>query len=168
MKKGLIIGMVIGIVVAVLATTGVVLAQSNTSTSEETYSMFGMGNNGGRGGMMGDDQDGLLHDQMVTVFAEKLGITVEEINTMLDSGETLYSIALAKGLTDEEITTLMVETRDQAIDQAVADGTLTQTQADWMKSRSNMMGTDSSSTRGSGGFRGRSGTGSCMDFDSNP
>jgi hypothetical protein len=62
----------------------------------------------------------------------------------------------------------MVETRDQVIDQAVADGTLTQTQADWMKTRSNMMGTDSSSTRGSDGFRGRSGTGSCMDFDSNP
>jgi hypothetical protein len=47
----------------------------------------------------------------------------------------MSQIALSTGLTVDQFRTLMVETRSQAIDQAVADGTLTQTQADWMSQR---------------------------------
>ena len=112
--------------------------------------------------MGGGLQDGLLHDEMIAVFSERLGISVDDINARLTAGETLYAIALSEGLTAEEITTLMTDARNQAIDQAVADGTLTQTQADWMKSRSTMMGSGTPGTRGTGGMRGQNGTGTCL------
>lgn len=44
-------------------------------------------------------------------------------------------IATSKGLTTEQFSALMVDARNQAIDQAVKAGTLTQAQADWMKQR---------------------------------
>ena len=79
-------------------------------------------------------QKGILHDEMVVVIAAKLGITVDDLNARLAKGETMYSIMLAEGLTSTEATTLMADARNLAIDQAVANGDLTQAQADWMES----------------------------------
>ena len=45
----------------------------------------------------------------------------------------MAQIALSEGLTFEQFRTLMVNVRNQAIDQAVLSGALTQVQADWMK-----------------------------------
>jgi len=69
------------------------------------------------------------------VYAEKLSIPVADLEARLTQGETMSEIAVSTGLTVDQFHTLMVEVRSQAIDQAVADGTLTQTQADWMKLR---------------------------------
>jgi hypothetical protein len=166
MKKSLLGILIVAVVVFALAITGVVHAQSNTPTYSTTQTDYGFGGHGGMmGGRTGIDQDGLLHDAMIAAFAEKLGISVEDLNARLASGETMYSIAKAEGLTDEEFATLMVDTRNQAIDQAVTNGTLTQAQADWMKTRSNMMGSGSFGMRGANGSRGTNFTGSCMGFD---
>lgn len=164
MNKSLLSGMVVvAVVVFALASTGVVHAQSDTNITAVVETGYGMGTRGGRGGMAGGGlQDGLLHDEMIAVFSEKLGISVDDLNARLAAGETLYAIALAEGLTAEEFTTLMTDARNQAIDQAVAEGTLTQTQADWMKSRTTMMGSGTPGTRGSGGMRGQFGTGTCL------
>ncbi len=165
MNKSLLSGMVVvAVVVFALSSTGVVHAQSDTNTTAVVETGYGMGTRGGRGGgmMVGGLQDGLLHDEMIAVFSEKLGISVDDLNARLAGGETLYSIALSEGLTAEEFTTLMTDTRNQAIDQAVVDGTLTQTQADWMKSRSSMMGSGTQGTRGTGGMRGQFATGTCL------
>ena len=80
-------------------------------------------------------QDGLLHDEMIDAFAQKLGISVDDLNAHLAKGETMAQIASSKGLTVDQFRTLMKDARSQAIDQAVKNGTLTQAQADWMKQR---------------------------------
>jgi hypothetical protein len=141
--KRFVIGFVIVAVLAVaLGTAGYVYAQTPVPGSG---SGAGAGMMGGRRGMMGNQaagtQTGPLHDEMIAVFAQKLGLTVDELNTRLAKGETMAQIASSKGLTADQFTTLMTEVRTQAIDQAVTNGELTQAQADWMKQRgAGMMG----------------------------
>jgi hypothetical protein len=84
-------------------------------------------------------EDGVLHDYMLQVFSDKLGIPVADIETRLDAGENMSQIALAEGLTIEEFQTWMLDARAQAIKLALADGAITQEQADWMNSRGGMM-----------------------------
>ena len=78
------------------------------------------------------NQDGVLHDEMIAVYAEKLGISVDDLNARLAKGETMAQIASSKKLTAEQFTTLMIDARSQAIAQAVKDVTLTQAQAEVM------------------------------------
>jgi hypothetical protein len=78
---------------------------------------------------------GVLHTYMVTAFAEKLGLKVEDVNARLAAGETMYDIAIANGVKAEDFPALMVDVRTKALDAAVKDGVITQAQADWMKSR---------------------------------
>ena len=80
-------------------------------------------------------QTGLLHDEMVAIYAQKLGISADELNKRLANGETMAQIAIAQGKTLAEFQALMIEVRTLAIDQAINDGKLTQEQADWMKQR---------------------------------
>jgi hypothetical protein len=95
--------------------------------------MGGRGSNGGMGAGNMNAGDGILHDYMIAAYAEELNIPIADLEARLDQGETMAQIAISTGLTFDQFRTLMIETRLQAIDQAVADGTLTQQQADWMK-----------------------------------
>ncbi len=97
------------------------------------------------------NQDGWLHTEMVTVLAKEFGLSVEELETLLDEGKTYAQIASDKGMTVSEFRVLMVKARSEAIDLAVENGTLTQEQADWMKSRSNMGRGGRGSGTGAGG-----------------
>ena len=147
MKKFLF-GIVIAAVVAIVfGSTSLVSAQSGNPPTTVPAGGYGqdrrggmMGGQGARAGMMNNpnaagDQDGLLHDEMIAVYAQKLGIAAEDLNVRLANGETMAQIAASKGLTAAQFTTLMSEARSQAIDQALKAGTLTQAQADWMKQR---------------------------------
>ena len=130
-----------------------------------------MGGRGARGGMMGQGavsgtQDGFLHDEMIAVYAEKLGISVEDLNARLANGETMAQIASSKGLTADQFRTLMTDARSQAIDQAVKDGTLTQAQADWMKQRGAGMMGNGRGMRGAG--QGRNANPDCPYYQANP
>jgi hypothetical protein len=78
---------------------------------------------------------GYLHTYMVSAFAEKLGLKIEDINARLTAGETMYDIAIADGVKAEDFPALMSEVRLQALNAAVEDGVITQEQADWMSSR---------------------------------
>jgi hypothetical protein len=51
----------------------------------------------------------------------------------------MWEIALSTGLTAEQVTTLMAEARTEALNQMVADGVITQAQADWMIERMSQM-----------------------------
>jgi hypothetical protein len=173
MKKLVLSVVIVAVIAIALGTAGLVYAQSTTQTPVPgtgygSGMMNGQGSRGGmmngqgnRGGMMNQNaagtQDGLLHDGMTAVFAEKLGISVEDLNARLANGETMAQIASSKGLTADQFSTLMTDARNQAIDQAVKDGTLTQAQADWMKQRGagQMVG----GAGGMGGGRGMRGTG---------
>lgn len=92
-----------------------------------------MMNGYGMGGMMGGyGTYGLMHQFMVNALAENLGLQPEELQSRIDAGESMWDIASAEGLTDEEITTVMQSAHEFAIEQAVADGVITQEQAEWM------------------------------------
>jgi hypothetical protein len=99
----------------------------------------------GNGPMM-QNGAGYLHTYMVAAFAEKVGLTADDVNTQLAAGESMYDIALAAGVKAEDFSALMIDVRSQALNAAVKDGVITQAQADWMSSR---------------GFGGGYGTGNC-------
>ena len=114
-------------------------------------------------GMMGQNIDGdfgVLHDYMISAYADALGISVDDLNSRLAAGETMYQIALDKGLTQDEFSSLMQDARSMALDAAVADGVISQDQADWMNSRG----------FGRGGMMGGYGygNGDCPMFDGHP
>lgn len=89
---------------------------------------------GGRGGMLGG-ATGSLHTYMLDAIAPALDLTRAELDEKLAAGQTLYEVALAQGLTQTEFVDAMQAARAEALAQAVADGGLTQAQADWMTSR---------------------------------
>ena len=161
-KLALVVAIVATLVVALLS-TGNVSAQGATPPAPQTP---GSGNGYGRGMMGGGMRggglytggavgEGILHDTMISVFAQKLGISVEDLNARLAQGETMAQIAASQGLTAEEFTALMTDARAQAIDQAVKDGKLTQAQADWLKTRGAAMRGGMMNGRGAGrGMRG--------------
>jgi len=138
MKKFTVTIMVAAVVVIALGAVGVAYAQSSsqgTGTGSGSGWMGGRGSHSGMGaGNMGTG-DGILHDYMITAFAEELNIPVADLEARLEQGETMAQIAVSTGLTIDEFRTLMVDARTQAIGQAVVDGTLTQEQADWMSQR---------------------------------
>jgi hypothetical protein len=89
----------------------------------------------GRGSMMQNGAGGSMHTYMVTEFANKLGLKVDDVNARLTAGETMYDIALSAGVTADKFPALMTEVRANALDAAVKANVITQEQADWMKSR---------------------------------
>jgi hypothetical protein len=108
-------------------------------------------------GPMMQNGGGYLHTYMVAAVADKLGLTVDEVNTRIAAGETMYDIAIAEGITAEDFPTFMTDVRAAALDAAVKDGVITQEQADWMKSRG----------FGRGGMMGGQGfTGTCPMYGS--
>lgn len=132
MKKTILI---VGLVVMALAVLGVGVAFAQAPAPFA-----------GNGPMI-QNGTGYLHTYIITAFAEKLGLKVEDINARLAAGETMYDIAIANGVKTEDFPALLVEIHSQALTAAVKAGVITQAQADWMNSR---------------GFgRGGCGTGNC-------
>ena len=186
MKKFMFSIVVVAVLAIALGTAGFVFAQSTTSQTPVPGAGYGQGmmnGQGARGGMMNSQgirgntagigqnaagtQDGLMHDAMIAVYAEKLGITVEDLNTRLANGETMAQIASSKGLTADQFSALMIDARNQAIDLAVTNGTLTQAQADWMKQHGGgQMANGGYGMRGSG--IGRNANPDCPYNQSNP
>lgn len=96
---------------------------------------------------------GVLHPYMVAAFASRLNLSVEAVESALVAGQTLYQIALANGVSAADFPALMSEVRQAAVQAALADGVITQQQADWMLARGQ--------GRGRGGMMGGAGRGSC-------
>lgn len=143
MKKILFILTVAGVMVLALGAAGYVYVQAQTPTPAFGPGMMGGGDGRGHGGMMGDGgvfgEMGALHDYMYPTMAAALGLTPEEFTTRHTAGETFWDIAEAQGLTTEEAWTLMQTARDEALQQAIADGVITQEFADQMLARMEAM-----------------------------
>lgn len=101
--------------------------------------MMGGGYGYGRGMMMRGVRNsgayGPMHDAMQNALAAGLDLTREELDARIAAGETPAQIAAAQGLSQEEFATIFANARKTAMDKAVADGYLTQQQADWMLTR---------------------------------
>ncbi len=78
---------------------------------------------------------GLLQSYMDQALAAALGITVDELQALRDSGETLWAYVQSQGLSFEDLQTLLADAREAAIEAAVADGVLTPEKAEWILSR---------------------------------
>ena len=129
MKKTILIVALLAVVAVALGVVGVGAAFAQDATPAVV----------GRGSMMQNGTSGPLHTFMATEFARKLGLNVNDVNTRLTAGETMYDIALSAGVTAEEFPALMTEVRANAVDAAVKANVLTQAQADLMKTRGSRM-----------------------------
>lgn len=144
MKKFLIGVVVFSVLVVALGVAGFAYAQNQTPPNPSAEYPFGYGPMAGFGGhgygMMGfgygmrawNGEEGPMHEAMVTALSEALGLSVEEIESRHDAGETLWEIAEAQGLSSEEVRELILSAHDSALAEAVTNGWLTQEQADWM------------------------------------
>ncbi|OGO12512.1 MAG: hypothetical protein A2Z66_03325 [Chloroflexi bacterium RBG_13_66_10] len=147
--------LVAGVAVLSAASVGTAYAQ------DETPAGIPWGN--------GAQGTGLLHDYMVEAFADALGVTADELEERLASGETLASVAVDQGISADEFPALWLEARQSALDAAVADGVITAEQADWMQSRMQAGGRGqgpmgsgmSGAMRGARGLGRGAGTGIC-------
>ena len=140
MKKIWIIAGVIGIAVLALGTGGLAYAQTETPQlfMNPDYEGGMRGGRGGFGGMRADmltADDGLYHEYMYDGFAELFGLSVDEIETRIESGETMWQIAEAVGVTMEEFGEIMAQVRTERFDQAIAEGVITQEKAEFMDQR---------------------------------
>jgi uncharacterized protein YidB (DUF937 family) len=136
MKKTIIILAVV--LVAAMATTGFVYAQTSNpdNVTPGLGWMQGMHNQMMGGGFAGM---GVMHDTMVQALADKLGISVRDLNQQLAEENTMWQIAESKGLSLDEFRSWMTEAHKVTIDKLVAEGKLTQQQADWMNSHMSQM-----------------------------
>ncbi len=75
---------------------------------------------------------GPLHEYMEQALAGKLNISLATVQAQFDAGTTLYQIALDNGIAAADMPLFMAEVRTTAIKAALADGVITQAQADRM------------------------------------
>lgn len=148
MKKLVLISVLVLVAVLALGVAGYAYAQEPQPT-EPAPSVQGYGpGTMGRGGMMGrgggmmgrwnqgtDGQYGPMHEYMTGAMAEALGMTEEALDAELAAGKTMWQVAEAQGLSLEDFQKLMLDARQVALEKMVADGVITQAQADWMLSR---------------------------------
>lgn len=72
-----------------------------------------------------------MHDQVISEAADLLGMTADELADAL-AYRSLADLAAEKGIALEEVEQVMTDKMKSFLDRAVADGTLTQEQADQM------------------------------------
>lgn len=96
------------------------------------------------------------HNPM-TVIAKALGMTPTELMTAMREGKTIAQLAQEKGVSTEAIVNALVAAEKERLDQAVADGRLTQAQADALLKVAKVMAP--SYLEGDGKFGGRFGPG---------
>ncbi len=101
----------------------------NSGCEAQGYGPGGMMGRLGRGIARGE---GPMHEFMISAYADAVDLTANEFETRLEDGETLKEIALAQGVTEDEFPDLVVQVRQAALDAAVADGVITQAQAESM------------------------------------
>jgi len=127
MKKTLLIVALVVLALGALS-VGVVAAQGG----QPPVNGFGYG-------MMQGGGYGPMHTYIVEAFAAELDLTVDEANTRMLNGETMYQIAIAEGVAQDQVAAVLTKVHTAAYDKAVAAGVLTREQADWMLQRMQYM-----------------------------
>jgi hypothetical protein len=151
MKKLILTFCLIAATAISLATASFVYAQNSNLTNQPfpawMQNMMNQDSMIGRGGMMGLGMMGgkigamhnIMHEDMVAALAERLDLSVEEINQRLNGGEIMFEIAEEAGLSEEAFTTWMLQAKKASLRLAVEDGVISQQQADWMLDRMEQM-----------------------------
>jgi hypothetical protein len=87
--------------------------------------IFGPGR--GRGGLMAGPENSLI-----TVVADQLGMTVDELLGELQDGKSIVDVAAEQGVELQAIADAFIAQQADWLAEAVEEGRLTQKQADWM------------------------------------
>ncbi len=128
-KKLLVTGLVVALVAALLATTAA-FAQGPQPPATPQYGQgYGRSADGGHG--MGF-RFGASGHSLVDIVAQVTGLEKADIIAELQSGDTFAQVAEANGKTAQDLVNAFVADRETVLDQAVADGRLTQAAADTM------------------------------------
>lgn len=106
---------------------------------DRTQQGFGPGMRGGfrgpgRGAFGPGVRMGGAGSSLVSVAAEKLGMTVSELVDELEGGKSIAEVAAQRNVNVQEIADEHLAEHRAWLDQAVEDGRMTQEQADWMQS----------------------------------
>jgi uncharacterized protein (DUF433 family) len=109
----------------------------------------------GKGGFGSRDKDGTVWQ---TTFAEALGIPVEQLEERLAGGETIRSLVEESGLDTTDFQTALQAARAEMLQQAVADGSITQEQADRILDRQSKQNGFGPGGKGRLGLRDKDGT----------
>lgn len=78
---------------------------------------------------------GVLHDYMSSALANALGIDVEEYIARRDAGETFFDMAAELGFDFDALIETRIQARTEALEQAYADGVLSEEQYQFMLTR---------------------------------
>ena len=131
--------------------------------------MMGPGMRGGRGmggqGMMGGIggrgmMGGMGGSRLLTTAADKLGMSLDDLQAALQDGKTIAGLAEEKGVDIQTIIDAYLAEVKSDLDQAVADGKITQEQADAQLEQAKTQVTERLSNTwqnmgpGRGGYRG--------------
>jgi hypothetical protein len=81
------------------------------------------------------DGYGWIHEYVERALAAQLGLSEQQVEDQLASGQTMVQIALDYGIKQEDLANFMNEVHKEAFTSAVKDGVTTQAQADWMLQR---------------------------------
>jgi predicted DNA-binding ribbon-helix-helix protein len=131
MKKTVSIGLAFLLVFAIgLGLVGAVVAQAPDATATPEAGT-------GLGRMWGHMRAGAA--AISEAVTDLLGLTQDEIHTMRLEGKTLAEIAKDRNVTEQQLIDAILTEKTAAIEQAVADGELTQAQADWLIARAKAM-----------------------------
>ena len=154
MKKTIFVVLALVLALGTLG-LGVAFAQTEQPPADETPTAPFFG----RGGMHGMAGDGDLHAYKLAAFAEKLGLSVDDVTAQVEAGTRLHEIALENGVAEADLPTFMQEVHQAALEAAVADGVLTQEQADLMIERMQSRGMHGDGTCDHDGERPADGSG---------
>ena len=141
MKKSFLVLTILGIAVLALGVTSPALAAAPLRGGP------GKGGGNGHQGALGMGTgvpveqnialDGVLSDLIHDNLVDALGISSTDLAERLEDGETISQIGLSLGFNLDTISEIMTQARTDALAQGVADGLVTQEQANWWASRGN-------------------------------
>lgn len=121
-------GAVLLVIAGLMLTAGAVFAQGPVATTPAP-----VGNAAGYHGGMGAGWRWAGNSgNLLSVLAEKLGVSTTDLIAQVQSGKTLLDIAAENGISVDELTAAMLESRAEALQAAVEAGRISQEQADYM------------------------------------
>jgi len=91
----------------------------------------------GRGSILGhaNPNGGALQESLFASFAAELGMTGEEFQAALAENKSILGVLPAQGLTGEAARAMIDTAYQNALTTAVAAGTITQPEADWLQQK---------------------------------
>ncbi|MBU7006151.1 hypothetical protein [Phosphitispora fastidiosa] len=128
------------------------LPDANAATAEpaatQTANVYGPGAGLGR-----------VYGNMMDSVSKLLGMEPAEVRTERQSGKSLSQIAESKGVTEDKLVDSIVEQRKSQLDQSVANGTISQEQAEYCEENMEQRVTESVARTTVGPRDGRGGKG---------